>query len=80
MSDAISPKKCLQPDCQADKPLAELEAAQMLGVAVQTLRNWRCMQKGPAYHKYGRRVIYMQSGIEDYKSRHCIDPEVHNEK
>jgi len=63
---------------QADKPFTEMEAAQILGVAVQTLRNWRCMQKGPSYHKYGRRVIYMQNGLEDYKRRHRIDPEVHN--
>ena len=38
--------------------LRETEAAKKLGVAVQTLRNWRHVRRGPAYIKFGRNVRY----------------------
>ena len=33
-------------------------AAEFLGMAVQTLRNWRMQNRGPAYAKMGRSVRY----------------------
>jgi DNA-binding transcriptional regulator YiaG len=36
--------------------LDDKAAAKALGMAVQTLRNWRCQRKGPAYIKLGRSV------------------------
>ena len=51
------------------------QAAEELGLAVQTLRNWRCQCKGPAYIKLGRRIVYQLSDIEKYKLINRIDPE-----
>lgn len=59
-------------------PLNDREAAKYLGVAVQTLRNWRHVGKGPAYYKLTPgprgRVIYEVSDLVDFKSRHRVDP------
>ena len=55
--------------------LYEKEAAQKLGVAVQTLRNWRCNRRGPAYIKLGRSVRYRIEDILDFIDKHRIDPE-----
>lgn len=61
---------------QADTPLNETQAAEFLGVAVQTLRNWRHLRKGPSYYKYGNgRVVYTLTGIRDYQSRNIVNPE-----
>ena len=37
--------------------LDEKEAAAILGMAVQTLRNWRWRGKGPRVHKVGARLV-----------------------
>jgi len=50
-------------------------AANELGVAVQTLRNWRSKCRGPAYLKIGRSVRYQVKDIEEYKRKKRIDPE-----
>lgn len=51
---------------QASVPseMAEGEAAQYLGVAPATLRQWRCQKRGPVYHKSGRTVRYSRSDLE----------------
>jgi len=36
----------------------EREVSRIIGVAVQTLRNWRFQQRGPVYSKVGRSVRY----------------------
>lgn len=60
-------------------PLNDQDAAIYLGVAVQTLRNWRYVGKGPAYYKLTPgprgRVIYEVADLEAYKGRCRIDPE-----
>ncbi|MBW2429744.1 MAG: hypothetical protein JRF56_12345 [Deltaproteobacteria bacterium] len=61
-------------------PLNDVEAAKFLGVAVQTLRNWRHLSKGPAYLKLSPgprgRVGYLLDDLEVYRTRCRIDPEV----
>lgn len=54
--------------------LDEKKAANMLGVAVQTLRNWRHIRKGPAYIKLGRAIRYRQDDLVDYLNKRRIDP------
>lgn len=54
----------------------EKQAAKFLGVAVQTLRNWRHIRRGPAYVKMGRSVRYQINDLVDYLTRKKIDPEV----
>jgi predicted site-specific integrase-resolvase len=51
------------------------EAAKLLGLAVQTLRNWRFLGKGPAYVKLGRRITYRLQDLETYLEQNRIDPE-----
>ena len=52
----------------------EKEAASVLGVAVQTLRNWRHKRKGPAYLKIGKAVRYRMADLEAYLQECRIDP------
>jgi hypothetical protein len=53
----------------------EIEAAKILGRAVQTLRNDRHLRQGPAYIKLGRSVRYQVKDLIDYLQRNKIDPE-----
>lgn len=41
----------------------EREAAAILGVGVQTLRNWRWTDKPPRYRKIGRCVRYHRADL-----------------
>ena len=54
----------------------ERKAARVLGVAVQTLRNWRHQRRGPAYVKMGRSVRYEINDLVEYLKKKKIDPEV----
>jgi predicted site-specific integrase-resolvase len=55
--------------------VAEGEAAKFLGLSVQTLRNWRCQGRGPAYIKKGRMVRYAMQDLVDFMAMGRIDPE-----
>ena len=60
-------------------PLNEVQAAEFLGVAVQTLRNWRHLSKGPAYLKLSPgprgRIGYLFEDLNTYRNACRIDPE-----
>jgi hypothetical protein len=56
--------------------LNEKQGAKVLGVAVQTLRNWRHLRRGPAYYKIGRAVRYQLSDLYEYLEKRKIDPEI----
>jgi hypothetical protein len=56
--------------------LDENLASKVLGVAVQTLRNWRHQRRGPAYVKMGRSVRYEFNDLVDYLNKKKIDPEM----
>jgi predicted DNA-binding transcriptional regulator AlpA len=45
---------------------SDKEISELLGVARQTLCNWRCQQKGPRYVKSGRLVRYSISDVLAY--------------
>ena len=55
--------------------LDEKMASKILGVAVQTLRNWRHQRRGPVYVKMGRSVRYQMDDLENYIQKQKIDPE-----
>lgn len=55
--------------------VTERKASEELGIAVQTLRNWRHQRRGPAYLKLGRAVRYRVGDLNDFKEKHRIDPE-----
>lgn len=43
------------------------KASEYLGVAAQTLKNWRSSRKhGPAFIRVGGRVFYLQSDLAEY--------------
>ncbi|HEC32598.1 MAG TPA: DNA-binding protein [Deltaproteobacteria bacterium] len=46
--------------------LNDREAARFLGLAPQTLRNWRSQGKGPSYVKIGNAVRYRMEDLEKY--------------
>jgi hypothetical protein len=56
--------------------LDEKQSAELLGLAVQTLRNWRCTRKGPPYYKIGRSVRYSREALLHYREGKKITPEV----
>jgi hypothetical protein len=54
--------------------VTEKEAAKFLGVATQSLRNWRCLRRGPAYIKKGKMVRYAMKDLMDCMDAGRIDP------
>ncbi len=45
----------------------DVEAAAILGISLQTLRNWRWRGEGPRYCKLGKRLVrYRRSDIADF--------------
>jgi len=57
-----------------DRVFNDIEASEVLGLHVQTLRNWRATGKGPVYVKQGRSVRYYENDLEEYKDNHKIVP------
>ena len=55
--------------------LKDTEAAEMLGLHPQTLRNMRCRNEGPAYHKLGRAVRYLEKDLLTYLEKRKIQTE-----
>ena len=45
------------------------DVAEMTGVALQTLANWRSLGKGPAWFKLGWLVRYDESAVEEWLDR-----------
>lgn len=43
--------------------LTEDEVAEVAGVAVQTLRNWRVQRTGPPFTKIGREPVYLRESL-----------------
>lgn len=54
--------------------VSEIEAANILNLSVQTLRNWRNQRKGPPYVKIGRAVRYQMDDVSAYIDRHKVEP------
>lgn len=58
-----------------DRYVNDVEAAKILSVSPQSLRNWRHLGKGPAYTKRGRMVRYLVKNLFLYMEEGFIDPE-----
>jgi len=56
------------------KYLDDRQAANILGLKPQTLRNWRGMDRGPAYVKVGRAVRYGLSDLITYMEERRVQP------
>ena len=46
--------------------MTEVEAARILGLEPATLRQWRFLGRGPAYHKFGSAVRYDPRELERF--------------
>ncbi|MFP3869226.1 MAG: helix-turn-helix transcriptional regulator [Desulfobacteraceae bacterium] len=53
----------------------DVEAAKLLSVSPQTIRNWRYLGKGPRYAKRGRLVRYGVDALINYMNEGIINPE-----
>jgi len=62
------------------KAFNDRQAAEFLGVAVQTLRNYRHLCKGPPYTRVGRRIVYLIQDLESYQMLNRVVPEQGAEK
>jgi hypothetical protein len=52
--------------------LKDTEAAEMLGLHPQTLRNMRCRGEGPVYYKFNKAVRYLEKDLLDYLEKRKI--------
>jgi hypothetical protein len=57
-----------------DRYVNDVEAAKILSVSPQSMRNWRCMRRGPAYSKRGRLVRYSFNELMRYMKEGNINP------
>lgn len=51
------------------------EAARFLGLAPQTLRNWRTNRRGPKYVRLGGRIVYRLADLNEFLNSGVINPE-----
>ena len=47
------------------------EAASYLGLAAQTLKNWRDRHQGPPFMKAGSRVVYVKRDLDRWLAAHA---------
>ncbi len=52
------------------------DLAELLGVPVATLANWRCAGKGPPFLKVGRYVRYRPRDVERWIAARVTTPEI----
>ena len=64
---------------QVDRYVDDVEAAMILSVSPQTLRNYRHLGRGPAYSKRGRMVRYQVADLLEFMKAGRIDPEARQE-
>ena len=50
------------------------EVEQMFGIKVKTLANMRWLRKGPAYTRFGNKILYSAVEIEQYLKARQVDP------
>jgi len=48
------------------------EVAAMLKISPRTLENWRNLRQGPAFVKFGSRVLYSSEAIEAYAADRAV--------
>lgn len=52
--------------------LTDQQVQRLYGINRGTLRNWRCMGRGPAFVKDGKIVLYRRKDIEAYLQSHRV--------
>ncbi len=56
--------------------MTEREAGPYIGKPPKTLAQWRYLGKGPAYHKVGGSIRYLQADLDAFLAEHRVDPAV----
>ncbi|MFL6427807.1 MAG: helix-turn-helix transcriptional regulator [Acidobacteriaceae bacterium] len=56
--------------------LDEFQVSELTTIPVKTLRNWRCLRRGPAFHKLGAKVRYAKADVLGYIAQHRREPSV----
>jgi hypothetical protein len=60
----------------SQRGVKDVEAATILGLHPQTLRNMRCRGEGPPYYVAGKRAVrYLLSDLEAYRTKRRVEPE-----
>ena len=54
------------------RTLDHREAAGYLGIADQTLYNWRSQERGPDYIRLGRKIAYLRSDLDKFLENNRI--------
>ena len=71
-SDPVAPQPAAP--LSPDEMLTDVDAARHLGVALQSVRNWRWKGTGPKYHRIGQRIIrYRRRDLDDFIARGASD-------
>lgn len=55
--------------------LTEEETAEIYGVIIPTLRNWRCKRIGPPFYKVARGVVYRVDEVAAHIESRRVNPE-----
>jgi len=59
-----------------DRYLTEAEVSELTGLALQTLRNWRHLRRGPSYVRPGGRAIrYPLAAVLKFMQAGLVEPE-----
>lgn len=66
MTDALVPPTPIN--------LSNDEAAEYMRISPRTLEKLRTKRQGPAYHKIGRRVVYVLADLQVYLAQHRCEP------
>jgi predicted site-specific integrase-resolvase len=64
---------------EQDRYVNDVEAAMILSVSPQTLRNYRHVGKGPAYSKRGRMVRYRVADLLEFMKAGRVNPQAPQE-
>jgi hypothetical protein len=48
------------------------ETAAMLNISPRTLENWRNLRQGPAFVKFGTRVLYSTQTLAEYAASNTV--------
>jgi len=62
-----------------ERPLAEREVAELLGVSPNTLKHWRGSARGPKYVKLVRKVAYRRNDLNEWINANVTEPGVASE-
>ena len=54
------------------KYIQPIEVEYLYRIKIGTLANWRCQGRGPAYVKFGRKILYSVKVLEDWCKNHQV--------